>query len=282
MSLRFGSLFAGIGGLDLGLERAGMECAWQIEKDPYCLRVLDKHWPDIPKYHDIKEVDPDDLEPVDLICGGFPCQPVSLAGKRLAQADERWLWPEFFRIVRALRPRYVLVENVPGLLSAGMSDVLGDLAAGGYDAEWDCIPAAAVGAPHLRYRVCLVGHANSIRTELESPRIVGEHTAPSTGAMANPESNRRIARWPRDCEEVTGGWESHRGGIGFIFSGANRESMGWLAESRSQCGDWATEPDVGRVAHGIPARVDRLRALGNAVVPQVAEWVGRRIVEAEA
>src|SRR6266850_6229536 len=125
----FGSLFAGIGGFDLGLERAGWICRWQVELDPFCQRVLAKHWPDVRRYGDVRAFPEPDTERVDLICGGFPCQPVSVAGKRRAQADERWLWPEFARVVRALRPHLVLVENVPGLLQRGIGDVLGDLAA---------------------------------------------------------------------------------------------------------------------------------------------------------
>jgi len=137
MRLTVGSLFSGIGGLDLGLERAGMTVRWQVEQDAWCQRVLAKHWPDVPRYGDIKTIDWTEVEPIDLVCGGFPCQPVSLAGKRRAQDDPRWLWPEFARCLRVLRPRFALLENVPGLLSAGFGDVLGDLAALGYDAEWD-------------------------------------------------------------------------------------------------------------------------------------------------
>src|SRR5262245_30804281 len=124
----FGSLFAGIGGLDLGLERAGWTVRWQVEIDPFCQRVLAKHWPAVPRYGDVTTLSLERVERVDLICGGFPCQPVSHAGERLAQDDPRWLWPAFARVVRALRPRLVLVENVTGLLSAGMGDVLRDLA----------------------------------------------------------------------------------------------------------------------------------------------------------
>ena len=115
--MRFVSLFSGIGGIDLGLERAGMECVGQVEYDPWCNQILEKHWPDTPRWQDIHDLDPEELPDHDLIAGGFPCQPVSLAGKRLAQDDPRWLWPEYLRIIRVVRPRYVLVENVPGLLS---------------------------------------------------------------------------------------------------------------------------------------------------------------------
>src|SRR5437868_15209237 len=114
---------------------------------------------------DVRDLTGTELQPVDLIAGGFPCQPVSLAGRRRGSADERWLWPEFARLIRVLRPRYVLVENVPGLLvGGGMAEVLGDLAALGFDAEWDCISAAHVGAPHLRYRVFIVAHAARLQS----------------------------------------------------------------------------------------------------------------------
>ena len=260
--MRFGSLFAGIGGLDLGLERAGMKCAWQVEIDDYCTQVLAKHWPKVPKFKDIRDCGKHNLETVDLICGGFPCQPVSLAGRRQAQADPRWLWPEFARIIRELQPRYVLVENVPGLYTAGGSEVLADLAESGYDAEWDAIPAAVFGAPHLRYRILIVAHAPSPRRRAERTTVAREapggrtqHQLGRAGDMADANAARLALR-----QSI------------FSYDGKERPTI-----ERSSW--WATEPDVGRVAHGVPARVDRLRGLGNAVVPQVAEWVGRRILE---
>ena len=223
--MRFVSLFAGIGGIDKGLEAAGWECVAQVENDPWCTRILEKHWPTIPKWKDIHELDPADLPNTDAVVGGFPCAPVSLAGKRQAQDDPRWLWPEFLRVVRMVRPRIVLVENVPGLLTAGFGDVLAGLAGAGYDTEWAGVPAAAVGAPHLRWRVFIVAYPDT---------------------------------FGRD------------GGSGEQRQGRRREpqNSGW----------WDVEPRVGRVAPRIPRRVDRLKGLGNAVVPQVAEWVGRRIV----
>lgn len=268
----FGSLFAGIGGIDLGLERAGWECRWQVEIDPYCMAVLKKHWPNVPKYGDIKELAGEELEHVDLIAGGFPCQPVSLAGQRRGTADERWLWPEFARIVRVLRPQFVLVENVPGLLSQGMGQVLGDLAAFGYDAEWESLPAAAVGAPHLRYRVFLVAYTSESRRQQipeGAPRDEGadERRAEEDNYIASGDGQSNGATDMADSAiqglEGTTGASIFRG-----INGLTRDD--W----------WAVEPDVGRVAHGVPARVDRLRALGNAVVPQIAEWVGKQILNA--
>jgi len=242
--LTFGSLFAGIGGFDLGLERAGMRCAWQVEIDPFCRAVLAKHWPDVPKFKDVRYVGRNELATVDLVCGGFPCQDVSLAGKRAGMEGERTtLWTEFSRIIRELRPKWVLAENVPGLLSSDagrfFGEVLRTLAASGYDVEWDCIPASAFGAPHRRDRIYILADSE------------GGRLAPSISEMYS-ESD---AGWRR--------YYSCQPGI--------------LGE-RSP---WAVEPNVGRVATGVSRRVDRLRALGNAVVPQVAEWIGWRIIEAD-
>jgi DNA (cytosine-5)-methyltransferase 1 len=255
--LTVGSLFSGIGGLDLGLERAGMRVAWQAEVDPYCRRVLARHWPEVPNLGDVTGVRWEDVERPDVVCGGFPCQPVSVAGRRRAQEDHRWLWPEVERCVRHLRPRYVLVENVPGLLVRGMGDVLGGLAALGYDAEWEGVPAAALGAPHLRWRIFVVAYADGAGLE--------RHGRPLDGA--------RERTFAQGCPTGRAGTVADTDGPGSqngVFVGGG----GDLAAAR-----WAVEPDVGRMAYGIPARVDRLRGLGNAVVPQVAEWVGRRIVD---
>jgi DNA (cytosine-5)-methyltransferase 1 len=244
--LSVGGLFSGIGGWELGLERAGMRIAWHCEQDAFCQRVLGRHWPDVPCYSDVRELGVG-TPGVDVLCGGFPCQPVSLAGRRLAQEDERWLWPEFARVVGLLRPRHVLVENVPGLLGRGLGDVLGDLAALGYDAEWDCLPAAAFGAPHVRDRVWVVAYPASIGRGSRWER------GPASGRERECESERSLPL--ADNARV-------------------------FRETPRQRG-WPVEPDVDRMAHGIPAQVDRLRSLGNALVPQVAEWIGRRVIEWE-
>ena len=261
----FGSLFAGIGGIDLGLERAGWECRFQVEWDEFCQRVLAKHWPDVPRYGDIAAVDWSGVPPVDLLAGGFPCQPFSVAGKQRRLDDDRWLWPEFARAIRELRPRYVLVENVPGLLvGGGMDAVLGDLAELGYDAEWESIPAAAVGAPHLRYRVWIVAYAavgadiRGIAQPSVGPLPAGDGRSDGTLADADltgSQGHRRL--------------DPERDGPG--------ERPAWPGGGALD-GWWSVEPDVGRVAHGVPARVDRLRSLGNAVVPQVVEVIGRAMM----
>lgn len=165
--MNVGSLFAGIGGFDLGFERAGMRVAWQVEQDAYCLAVLRRHFPGAARFEDVREVGAQNLCPVDLVCGGFPCQDLSPAGRGAGLAGARsGLWSEFARIVRELRPRYVVVENVPALLTgkgkrwdrAPVGRVLGDLAEAGYDAEWACLSAREFGAPHLRKRVWIVAY----------------------------------------------------------------------------------------------------------------------------
>jgi len=292
MELTFGSLFAGIGGIDLGLERVGMECRWQVEIDPWCRRVLAKHWPDVRQYTDVRRVGYSILEPVDLICGGFPCQDISVAGKRAGIEGERsGLWTDFARIVRVLRPRYVLVENVANLLAGGIERVLADLAESGYDAEWDCIPAAAVGAPHRRDRVYLVAHSRGLGTRQQEPRperetaaVVADDGAEGYVAHAGGQGleERQVLR--RDMGKELPA--TQRGGYSAAVADSHQQRTQvpppgiFTAEQVPECnGWWATEPAVGRVAHGVPNRVDRLRGLGNAVVPQVAEFIGRLIVE---
>ncbi|HEX6971532.1 MAG TPA: DNA (cytosine-5-)-methyltransferase [Limnochordia bacterium] len=232
--MRVGSLFSGIGGFDLGLERAGMEIAWQVEIDNYCRRVLAKHWPHVKRYSDIREVDPHELEPVDLVAGGPPCQPFSIAGRRTGIADERWMWPEFARVVRGVRPRWVLFENVAGLANdpVAFGAILGDLHQLGFDAEWSLVSACSMGAPHVRRRLFIVAYTRGAGLQGLHEAGRGEHLQPTAEAL------RR---------------------------------------------HWEAEPQVDRVAYGVPRRLvrDELRALGNAVVPQVAQWLGERILEAE-
>lgn len=163
--LTVGSCFSGIGGLELGFERTGgFETKWQIEKDEYASSVLAKHWPGVKRYGDITTVDGGILEPVDLICGGFPCQDVSFAGKRAGLDGKRsTLWSELFRLVCEVKPRWFLGENVPGLLSSDdgrfFGNILRDLASTGFDVEWGVLSAAGVGAPHLRKRVFILAHS---------------------------------------------------------------------------------------------------------------------------
>ncbi len=170
MSLRIGSLFSGIGGLELGLERGisnGAHTVFQVEQNAYCRAVLAKHWPDALRFDDVRTAGAAQLPACDVLCGGFPCQDVSNAGRKagLVEGSRSGLWFEYSRIIRELRPRYVVVENVAALLALGLDAVLGELAASGYDAEWDCIPASAVGAPHQRDRIFILAYSNSPRSQ---------------------------------------------------------------------------------------------------------------------
>lgn len=303
--LRVLSLFSGIGGLDLGLERAGMEIIAHSEVDPYACKVLAKHWPGVPNLGDITAVV--DWPEADVIAGGFPCQDISLAGKGagINEGTRSGLWFEYARCVRDVRPRYVIVENVAALLGRGLDRVLGDLAALGYDAWWDCVPAAAVGAPHRRDRVFLVATRSDVAA-------FDTDIAPMQWAQEQrSEPNRDTARTAADCDswgfkertqcdgpphesqllspfwrdanglriplaDTDGSgsqrWEDQRSNGGPQLSPVERGC-------REPASHWSAEPGVGRVADGIPRRVDRLRCLGNAVVPQVAEYVGRLVVE---
>ena len=263
-------LFSGIGGFSLGLERAGMRTVAFCEIDPWCRAVLRRHWPDVPVFGDVRTFGNLAFSPIggipeiDVICGGFPCQDISVAGKGAGLAGERsGLWKEFARIIGAVRPRYVIVENVAALLGRGLSGVLGDLAALGYDAEWHCIPASAVGAPHRRDRVWVVAYPagwdspqRNAATCGRSGTAWGMEPAGLAGKVAYTDSEIM----ERQCFASRISQE--------------RDSVG-------RAGWWLSEPDVGRVAYGVPCRVDRLRGLGNAVVPHITEIIGRAIMDRE-
>jgi DNA (cytosine-5)-methyltransferase 1 len=272
MTLRVLDLFSGIGGFSLGLERSGgFKTVAFCEIEPFCQKVLRKHWPEVPIYDDVRTLSAERLAAdgigVDVICGGFPCQDISIAGKGAGLAGERsGLWREYARLIGELRPRYVLVENVAALLHRGLGDVLGDLAALGYDAEWHCIPASAVGAPHRRDRIWIV----SYRDGDGEPVVPVDAGTVRTADMAYPNKPRLASEF---CKRF-------RGVQATLGSPEGRESRGGIAAPYGRA--WLVEPAVGRVANGVPARMDRLRALGNAVVPQIPEMLGRAILEAEA
>jgi DNA (cytosine-5)-methyltransferase 1 len=322
MGNRFGSLFTGIAGMDKGLEDAGWECTWQVEIDPYCTAVLEKHWPRVPRFGDITEVDFDEVPAVDLLAGGFPCQPVSYAGKGKAQADHRWLWPEFARAIRALRPRFVLVENVPGLRGRGLDTVLGDLTTLGYDAEWHCIPASALGAPHRRDRIWIVAYPQRQRGPGwgGTSDVAGETRATQgDGEQRERGGDAAHDRGPVVAHTHGEGWVQPEGALGEERgrTGHSSETVAHAYPSGLEVGDqplllgqrpttvrdcWGlAESPVGRAVDGPargldraatwegdtprtttdkpPHRVARLRALGNAVVPVCAEWIGRQLLE---
>ncbi len=268
--ITFGSLFAGIGGFDLGLERAGMECKWQVEIDDYATRVLKKHWPDVRRWDDVRTFPPPGDWDVDVICGGFPCQDISTANANAEglSGERSGLWWEFARIVRTLRPRFVVVENVPALTVRGFDQVLGRLAKDGYDAEWRVLSAREFGAPHIRKRLFIVANARSERIHLERGWF----------GRAGREGEVFVDGDGQVCEVADAGGEGLPTPEQCGVSG--EEEKGQQARPAApQRGWWSAEPHVGRVANGVSSRVDRLKGLGNAVVPQVAEWIGRRIVE---
>jgi len=267
--MKIGSLFSGIGGLELGLEKSipNAQTVWQVERDPYARRVLAKNWPGVAMFEDVRAVGAHNLEPVDLICGGFPCTDISFAGKGAGINGERsGLWREFSRIISEIRPRYAVVENVPALLNRGMGRVLGDLAESGYHAQWDCIPAAAVGAHHRRDRLFIVAHTHS-EWKLQPKRPVKAKRGRFSDSRSTiPDTYSEHERFGDD-------------GNAEVFR-SSAES--WkIAREIQSTKPWPIEPGVGRVAYGVPNGVDRLRALGNAVVPQVAEVIGRVIVDLE-
>ncbi len=287
--MTFGSLFAGIGGFDLGLERAGMECRWQVEIDAYASSVLAKHWPGVTRWGDVRTFpvgDPADWQ-VDLICAGVPCQPVSHAGKQKGASDERWMWGEALRVVADLCPRFFVAENPIGLLNHDggrtFHGILRAFASVGYVCEWHVIAAAAVGAPHRRERVWLVAHADSVPCTAGQSRRAGERVSGSSSGSPGRQDQGQAGAFAGDCRADVADAET-TGVSGPQCDERRRERQSdalsrSLVAVRSQAdGWWSSEPSVGRVAHGIPNRVDRLRCLGNAVVPQVAEVIGRAIL----
>lgn len=363
MTLTVGSLFSGIGGLDLGLERAGMDVIWQSEIDPYACRVLNKHWPKVVNHGNIKEIDWTRVQRPDVICGGYPCQPFSTAGQRKGEDDPRHLWPWVRECISVLRPRYAILENVRGHLSLGGTTVIREIANLGYCVEWRVVSAASVGANHRRERVILLAYPNdtgsyssSINpTERGKPTLFGfrgrgENMADTNGErlegpwteqqatgftgsgenggkpMANTNDGRHIYAQEPQKSDIGGRGENEANDRrGTTNNSRVQSGTGNVSDTEGVCGNergfsnssqtprqrqkmggetgtigsaspnteiygqpidrnynleawWKVEPDVGRVAYGVPSRVDRLRGLGNAVVPQVAETIGRLVM----
>ena len=287
--MRIGSLFSGIGLLDLGLERAGVgRTVWQVELNPKARLVLEHHWPEATRYEDVRSVGAATLAPVDLICGGFPCQDVSSAGKRVGLAGARsGLWFEFHRIVSELLPQWVVVENVTSGADRWVDRVVAGLEQLGYA----CLPiplaAADVGAPHLRARVFVVA-AHTDRKG-ESARAEYAEVASASAAVANADGEQRDTR-KRGAEPEGTRRPIVAGGRSKASADAlrtRREGSGPGAHEewrRPSAGHWRTpEPPMVRMVHGRAARVDgrnarsRIEALGNSVVPQCAEVVGHVI-----
>ena len=339
-----GSLFSRIGGIDLGFERAGIDTLWQVEIDPYCRNLLEMRFPNAARYEDVNKVGSHNLQPVDIISGGFPCQDISYAGKGAGIDGSRsGLWSQLHRVIGELRPRFALIENVPALLKRGLDRVLSDLADIGYDAEWQVISAKDVGAPHLRKRVWIVAYPRCERSDgwsgerggskgtgpLDWTARSGEHAvnvADTDGGEQSKRSeahndNGQVSR--RDnaggCdkdvayaagERLQGHSEQQTESADAYTRCGKSEDVAYAGEPGLQGGEntgnnqgegtesndeqsqrlhrsnrssgegqvgWLSEPDVGRVAHGIPSRVDRLKGLGNAVVPHIPHLIGVRL-----
>lgn len=273
MKLRVLDLFSGIGGFSLGLERTGgFETIAFCEYEPFPRAVLAKHWPDVPCFPDVRTLKGSDIDgAVDVICGGYPCQPFSTAGQRRGQEDDRHLWPEFSRLVAQLRPAWVIGENVAGHISMGLDDVLSDLEGQGYACRTFVIPACAVGAPHRRDRVWTVAHCQKLqRNGSGKHREQGQRQVSELGkrSSAQPLADAADARL------------QGRSQAGHLESKWARRDKQLERRANLPGATWKPEPNVGRVAHGVSRRVDRLKALGNAVVPQIPEMIGRAILEA--
>lgn len=271
------SLFSGIGGLDLAAEWAGFTTVGQCEFADYPTKVLEKHWPDVPRWRDIRTLTKESFyertgqRTVDVISGGFPCQPFSVAGKQKGKNDDRYLWPEMLRVIRELRPHCVVGENVPGILKIAAGQVVKDLERAGYHVVVFHYEAAAVGAWHRRSRVFFVGLEDMADTACK--RIQG-HAAICTAKPAERSRQMQPDAGNSDGADVC---NAVCAGLSDGAEEAVRQSRPRKQPQRSDW--WAAEPGVGRVAHGISHRVDRLKCLGNAVVPQQAYPIFKALAE---
>jgi DNA (cytosine-5)-methyltransferase 1 len=284
--MRIGSLFSGIGGFELGLESAipGAHTVWQCEIDPYARQVLAKHWPDVPCFEDITTLE--EVPPVDLICGGFPCQDISSAGKGAGINGTRsGLFFELMRVVRMARPQWVCLENVAAITFRGLGTILGELARCGYDAEWRVFGADTVGAPHIRKRIWIIGQA---KEHVAHPYIERERqpegVQPKSGRRFSGSGGAEIRGIRRQNPARAGFWGGSASNLAHPkrlgLEGFNHTRAA-AATTLSGTGDrrWEIEPPVCGVVDGVPHRVDRIRALGNAIVPACAYQVGLRVAE---
>ena len=265
-------LFSGIGGFALASNAAGFSTSVFCESDPYATRVLKRHWPTVPIIKDIREFDGTRWRGADLLTGGFPCQPFSQAGERRGEEDDRALWPEMFRVIKEARPDFVLAENVAGLINMALDDVLSQLEGEGYSTGTVVLPACSLNAPHRRDRVWILAHADSIRCEhpLERQDSLRQSISGNKQTTGRPQQDvahankSRLEGWSQTLRQKEGR-NSDTGHTGENSSCDGRDNQ------------WSVEPNVGRVAHGIPSRTHRLKALGNAIVPQVAYEILKRI-----
>jgi len=297
-------LFSGIGGFSLGLEWAGMSTVAFCERDPYCTTILNKHWPDTPVHSDVRNLDGKEYaESIDVVCGGFPCQPFSTAGLKRGSEDDRHLWPEMLRIIRESKPRWVIGENVSGFINMALDDVSLDLESEGYEVRPFVLPACAVDARHRRDRVFIiahVAHADEHRLEEHGHGEPAEFSKASQrpkhvadthgeGELQQEGLEREVGRWSGDSgKESESMAYATDAGLQRRTLGGDIASEGQTAiEQSSRFGDlrrgreWPVEPPLPRMAHGVPNRVDRVKALGNAVVPQLIQTIGELVLAAD-
>lgn len=305
-------LFSGIGGFSLGLERAGMQTVAFCEIDKFCQKVLKKHWPHVPIHEDITKLDGKQYAgTVDLICGGFPCQPFSVAGKQKGKDDNRHLWPEMLRIIKEVQPTWIIGENVPGIINMELEQVCIDLEAQGYEVQALIIPACAVNAPHKRNRVWILAHSTSRRwnggssysskcSNKNGPgdafTIKRTDNIDECGIDANPKHNGWIASQKQGIARDNAREGQERKDSTIEFKGmdtpsslADTEGAGLEGENEPEqelsittvFSGWETMPRVCGGNNGLSNRVDRIKSLGNAVVPQIPEIIGRYILKVE-
>jgi len=290
------SLFSGIGGLDLAAETAGFKTVGQCEWADYPTKVLEKHWPDVPRWRDIRTLTKESfyektgLRTADIVSGGFPCQPFSVAGKRRGSDDDRYLWPEMLRVIQELKPRWVVGENVAGIVNMALDQVCADLESEDYSVQAFIIPACAVDAPHRRDRCAIIGCRALERKHNGRGRRTYSLENSDCVRFGEPEvlsQQQGRAKFERDGEDVAdsdnGSWSVRwdRELPAVEEAGTSRADHGGRTPEYVTGEWWPAEPNVGRVAYGIPSRVDRLKCLGNAVVPQQFYPVFQAIADIE-
>ncbi len=272
--LRVLDLFSGIGGFSLGLERAGMQTVAFCEIDKTAQQVLRKHWSDVPIFDDVKTLKGEQLGTIDVICGGFPCQDLSFAGKGAGLTGARsGLWWEFHRLIKEIKPSWVIIENVAALRSRGLDKVLGSLAEIGYDAEWHCVPASAVGAPHQRDRVWIIAYPNHAGSRTP------EHGVDQDGQTLEQERQDKSFGRVSGCGTVVSDTDVLGTQVPVEGRHPSQQVLGGTSEAWRVAvgGIWSVEPPICRVVDGLPNRAHRIKQLGNAVVPQIPELIGRAI-----
>lgn len=267
-------LFSGIGGFSLAAEWAGIKTVAFCEIDPFCQKVLAKNFPRIPIFKDIKELKRSDINhEIDIITGGFPCQPFSVAGRKKGTEDDRDLWPQMFRVIQEFKPTWIIGENVANFVNMAFQRTKIDLESEGYEVQPLIIPACAVNAPHRRDRVWILAHS---RCTLRQGGIKQR-----ANGMEDKEQDANIDKRSSDVAYAERIRQSRQGEfIRPLYKKKNTKEKAnrFINSSQKNPNWWEFEPDVGRVANGVPNRVDRLKGLGNAIVPQVAYQILKGIM----